>query len=80
MCGALTISVSVVNLSRSALANDEDPYSSWYFTSEEITAAYQYQQNYGERLRAPLPDGCAFSRRRLAVFPVSVPDTARHNE
>ena len=69
MCGALTMSVGAVNLSRSALANDEDPYSSWYFTSEEITAAYQYQQNYGERLRAPLrATECAFRDGEFATF------------
>ena len=35
-------------------SEEDDRYSSWYFTAEEVEAAYQYQQNYGERLRAPL--------------------------
>lgn len=61
ICAAAAIGVSTVSLSRSAIAKDDDPYSSWYFTAEEITAAYQYQQNYGERLRAPLRAmACAF--------------------
>src|SRR6266481_219406 len=31
------------------------PYDSWYFTAEEVEAAHQYQENYGERMRNPLP-------------------------
>jgi len=27
----------------------------WYFSAEEIGAAYQYQENYGVRIRNPLP-------------------------
>ena len=41
---------------------DDDRYSSWFFTSEEVTAAYQYQQNYGERLRYPLRASACFFR------------------
>ena len=42
-------------------AADDDRYSSWFFTAEEVTAAYQYQQNYGERLRYPLrASNCLF--------------------
>jgi hypothetical protein len=57
----VVMTVSVTNIPSGGFAKDEDPDSSWYFTSEEITAAYQYQQNYGERLRAPLrATECAF--------------------
>jgi hypothetical protein len=61
LAAALVMTVSVANIPSHVFAKDEDPYSSWYFTAEEITAAYQYQQNYGERLRAPLrATECAF--------------------
>ena len=30
-------------------------YDTWYFTAEEVEAAHQYQENYGERMRHPLP-------------------------
>jgi len=43
---------------------EDDRYSSWYFTAEEVEAAYHYQQNYGERLRAPLRAAdCLFRER-----------------
>ncbi len=35
-------------------AADADRYDDWYFTAGEVGAAYQYQENYGERLRNPL--------------------------
>ena len=35
-----------------ALSASSDEH--WYFTAEEIEAAYQYQENYGVRLRHPL--------------------------
>jgi hypothetical protein len=42
-----------------AWANDEGRYDGWYFTAEEIRAAYSYQESYGERLRNPLrASGC----------------------
>jgi hypothetical protein len=42
-------------------AEQDDRYGSWYFTAEEVDAAYQYQENYGERLRFPLNAGvCTF--------------------
>jgi hypothetical protein len=37
-----------------AEATDADRYGAWYFTAGEVGAAYQYQENYGERLRNPL--------------------------
>ena len=55
---ALAIIVGAIcllsNAPNSAAVDDDDRYSSWFFTSEEVAAAYQYQQNYGERLRFPL--------------------------
>jgi len=49
-------------------SEEDDRYSSWYFTAEEVQAAYQYQQNYGERLRAPLPVAdCMFRERDFSV-------------
>jgi hypothetical protein len=44
------------------------PYDSWYFTAEEVEAAHQYQENYGERLRNPLPAGeCLFGQNEFAA-------------
>jgi len=62
---ALAIIVGAIcllsNAPNSAAVDDDDRYSSWFFTSEEVAAAYQYQQNYGERLRFPLRAGpCLF--------------------
>ena len=31
------------------------PRDSWYFSAAEIGAAYQYQENYGGRMRNALP-------------------------
>jgi hypothetical protein len=33
----------------------DPPRSPWFFNAEEIGAAYQYQENYGLRIRHPLP-------------------------
>ena len=56
--GAICLLANAPNL---AAVDDDDRYSSWFFTSEEVAAAYQYQQNYGERLRFPLRAGpCQF--------------------
>lgn len=50
-------------------AEDDDRYGSWFFTSEEVQVAYQYQQNYGERLRAPLrAAGCLFRDGEFAAY------------
>ncbi len=70
-------------------SDDDDRYSSWFFTAEEVTAAYQYQQNYGERLRYPLrAGGCllrgagafvtAYRRQPVAVSCRFVLEVARH--
>src|SRR5258705_13920062 len=56
------------NAPNSAAVDDDDRYSSWFFTSEEVAAAYQYQQNYGERLRFPLRAGpCQFRGGEFAT-------------
>jgi len=60
-----------------AWANDEGRYDGWYFTAEEIRAAYSYQESYGERLRNPFrASGCVLrggefiARHGKAAFPV----------
>lgn len=47
-----------------------DPYrSTWFFSPAEISAAYQYQENFGSRMRNPLPaQGCMFGK---SDFPAS---------
>ena len=51
---------------------------SWYFSAAEIGAAYQYQENYGGRMRNPLPAfGCMTGKADFAAsyrgIPVRVP-------
>ncbi len=51
---------------------------SWYFSAAEIGAAYQYQENYGGRMRNPLPAfGCMTGNADFAAsyrgLPVRVP-------
>ena len=52
---ALSILAGVIALlpMHQAQANDEGRYDGWYFTAEEIHAAYSYQESYGERLHLP---------------------------
>jgi len=58
---AVLLGMLAVGPSARAADNEDDAYSRWYFTADEVEAAYQYQQNYGERLRAPLRAGeCVF--------------------
>src|SRR4029077_14065776 len=62
LLAALTLLVS--NLEALAAS----PYDSWYFTAEEGEAAHQYQENYGERMRNPLPAReCLFGRNEFAA-------------
>jgi hypothetical protein len=62
LLAALTLLVS--NLEALAAS----PYDSWYFTAEEVEAAHQYQENYGERMRNPLPAReCLFGRNEFAA-------------
>jgi len=63
------VMVSLVNFSWTAVAEEDDRYSKWFFTSEEIEAAYHYQQDYGERLRFPLRAGaCQFHDGEFATL------------
>ena len=45
----LLLGVNVLVLRSAALA--ASPYDIWFFTAEEVEAAHQYQENYGERDR-----------------------------
>jgi hypothetical protein len=45
------------------------PYDTWYFTAEEVEAAHQYQENYGERMRNPLSAReCLFGQHEFTVM------------
>jgi hypothetical protein len=56
-----------------------DPYrSTWFFSAQEIGAAYQYQENYGNRMTNPLPaQGCTFGKADFTAtyrqMPLRVP-------
>ena len=54
---AVLLGMLAVGPSARAADNEDDAYSRWYFTADEVEAAYQYQQNYGERLRAAVAGG-----------------------
>ncbi len=65
----LLLGVNLWVLRSAALA--AAPYDSWFFTAEEVEAAHQYQENYGERIRNPLPaQDCMFGQNEI---------TAKHN-
>ena len=59
---ALVIALAVmIAIATGALA--DPPRSPWFFNAEEIDAAYQYQENYGVRIRNPLPaEACMYGR------------------
>ena len=89
--GAICIAVLAAAIGAGSLpqpAGAEDPYDSWYFTPEQVNAAYQYQENYGERLRSPLPakeclmgkqDFVASYRRAEVALPCRfIHETSRH--
>jgi hypothetical protein len=54
LCAMLAIMLLLADFGMVTEAADEDRYDDWYFTAGEVGAAYQYQENYGERLRNPL--------------------------
>jgi hypothetical protein len=83
----LTIGLMVV-LSRVPSGRANSFRDSWYFTAEEIDTAYQYQENYGVRMRNPLPaKGCMYGEQdfvasyRQTTFLLScrfITETIRH--
>ena len=48
-CAGTAVALSVTS---AAAQSSRDP---WFFSAAEIGAAYQYQENYGGRMRNPLP-------------------------
>jgi len=73
----LAMTVCLTSFFTTARADDAALLDSWYFTAEEVAAAYQYQLHFGERLHAPLRAGnCSFSDgefpaiHRRTEFPV----------
>ena len=44
------------------------PYDTWFFTADEVQAAHQYQENYGERIRNPLAArDCIFGHNEITA-------------
>ena len=61
ICGSLEFAVAP-----NARAND--PRDPWFFTAKEVQAAYQYQENYGGRIRYPLrPEACFLGREEFVL-------------
>lgn len=51
-----------------ARADSEERHEGWYFTAEELGAAYLYQESYGQRLRNPVnAGGCSFHGGEFAA-------------
>jgi hypothetical protein len=78
----LTAIAAIFHITSAAAQNPvslQDPYrSTWFFSAAEIGAAYQYQENYGSRVRNPLPaQGCLFGKADFTAsyrqIPVRVP-------
>ena len=64
----LTLVMGVYFLLLRSAALAASPYDTWYFTAEEVEAAHQYQENYGERIRNPLPArDCMFGQNEIAA-------------
>ena len=43
-------------------------YDDWFFTADEVEAAHQYQEYYGERIRNPLPArACLFGKKEFTA-------------
>ena len=62
----LLLGVNILVLRSAALA--ASPYDTWFFTAEEVEAAHQYQENYGERIRNPLPArDCMFGQNEITA-------------
>src|SRR5258706_5612848 len=59
---ALVLGLAVM-IANATDAPADPPASPWFFNAEEIGAAYQYQENYGVRIRNPLPaEACMYGR------------------
>ena len=60
----LAVIASATNAAAQTLSVVSHSYGeSWYFSAAEIGAAYQYQENYGVRMRNPLPAHvCVFGK------------------
>ena len=62
----LLLGVNILVLRSPALA--ASPHDTWFFTAEEVEAAHQYQENYGERIRNPLPArDCMFGQNEITA-------------
>ena len=62
----LLLGINILVLRSAALA--ASPYDTWFFTAEEVEAAHQYQENYGERIRNPLPArDCMFGQNEITA-------------
>jgi hypothetical protein len=78
--------VAALPCARSEQAFSED--SSWYFTANQIDAAYKYQEHFGRRLHRPLkPNDCFIGKNEFTgsfqgnTFPVPcrfILETVRH--
>ena len=56
----IALAVMIANADRCAGRSAASP---WFFNAEEIGAAYQYQENYGLRIRNPLPaEACMYGK------------------
>jgi hypothetical protein len=53
----LVLAAAMTSTSPARSADTEYRFDGWYFTAEQIEAAYHYQENYGERLRFALQAG-----------------------
>jgi hypothetical protein len=65
----LVLSAAMTSTSPARSADTEYRFDGWYFTAEQVEAAYQYQENYGERLRFALPAGECLMGKQEFVAP-----------
>jgi hypothetical protein len=65
---ALVLLLGVYTLLFQSAALAASPYDTWFFTAEEVEAAHQYQENYGERIRNPLAArDCIFGHNEITA-------------
>ena len=53
LCGGLTFAAAA-NLLVATAGLGDGMFNKWFFTAENMEAAYRYQEDYGERIRNPL--------------------------